>query len=186
MTDLNGLFLPIALTERPVNGPLTSLFQTVNSNREKKVTDDSNDSIMCIRSLSFNIDKLDTVTAEQKFSIIIGVIHGIAFIHDNGFIHSNLNPTTVYLNENLQSVICDYIFVPPFKVETLPEKDEYDKYQFKYSIKKEDAEELFKSDAFVAPEILNGGEFGQKSDIYSVGQIIRYILNDGELQDNFP
>lgn len=169
---INGESILVSLTERPVNGPLSSLFLTVK-------TKEISNSIDKISNSSYlNLDQLTTVTSEQKFTMIVGILHGIAFIHKNNFIHSNLNPSTVYLNEDLEPVICDYIFVPQFKVV------QRNSNQFTFSIEKEEAEKIFKNKKFVAPEILNGGQFGSESDIYSVGMIIRFILCDGDENDD--
>ena len=80
--------IPTVLTDRPVNGPLSSLFKKVKSNNEPNI-------------YTFNLSKLDSITAEQKFALICGIVNGIGFIHKNGFIHSNLSPKTIYIDRSM-------------------------------------------------------------------------------------
>ena len=70
-------------------------------------------------------NKLTYLSLEQKYVIIAEIIQGISYIHKSNFIHSNFNPTSVYLNEDYQAVICDYIFIPQFQVYTIQKKDDY-------------------------------------------------------------
>ena len=56
MKDIDGNFLPTALTERPVNGPLSLLFSTVKSNQTKPKNNNKRRSINMTHS--YNIDKL--------------------------------------------------------------------------------------------------------------------------------
>lgn len=184
--DYEGNFVPTVLTDRPVNGPLSSLFVTIKSNKEKE------DEIS--HSDSFNMDSFCEISAEQKYAMICGITRAIDFIHKNHFVHSNLNPTTVYMNENLFPVLCDYIFIPPFEVITLSENenenknsdDEYNENEsrvsnyYKYKFDKKPSPDTFQNIIYVAPEIKNGEEFNSSADIYSLGMTIFYIIAEKE------
>lgn len=162
-TTINGCYFPIAMTFRPANGPLKSIL----SNPAENSTDDSYDE----RTFANPANKPE-ITAEGKFSIIIEIVNGVAFIHKSNFIHSNLNPTTVYLNKKQKPIICDYFLYPNFKVSDQLD----DQNQLKFSIDPDTALELFGDTPYVAPEILRGGPFGPSADIYSLGKMMYFIL----------
>ena len=146
MTDSEDKFIPTVLTERPIKGPLSNLFEK------------------------------ESVTPEQKFCMICGILDAVRFIHEAGFAHLNLNPSTIYINEELQVKVCDFIFVPPFDISI--EKVKSDKKSYKFSmLKKPDQTNFYKNGLYTAPEIIEGNQrFNEMADIYSVGLIIYFIL----------
>lgn len=152
--DPDGNFIPTVLTNRPVNGPLSSLFESFNN-----------------------------INSVQKFALICGIIHGICFIHHKGFIHSNLNPETVYIDENMFPVICDYAFVQPFDVKIFTSNDD-DQNKYKFSFDRKLGRSAFQNPLYAAPEIFKNGRLDQSFDIYSLGLVIFFIISGKEAKLN--
>ena len=202
--DKNNNPVPTIMTERPINGPLISFFESVKKNQK---VDDKNFYPF------YNLDDINSVSSEQKFVIILGIIAGTAFIHKKNFIHANLNPTTIYLNKYYHPVICDYAFNIPFIIkernenekddenvdesfneeeedeeETKKEKDIYNlkpQNNLKFSYYPDTNNENLKFDhpAYVAPEVFNKDPkkcFNELADIYSIGMLIYFILTESE------
>ena len=184
MTNSEGIFIPTVLTQRPVNGPLLNFFES----SKKKCQQPCNDKIGTNNFDPFNIGLIE-VNYERKFIFIAGITRAIYFIHRRNFIHSNLNPMTVYIDENHRPRVCDYVFVPPFHITCHTSKDYSDRivYKYNYSIRKDQFNlDLFDNPLYVAPEIKNfeenknENEFGPSIDIYSLGLIIYFILTEKE------
>ena len=140
MTDSKSRLIPTVLTERPVKGPLSSLFER------------------------------ESINSEQKFCMICGILSAIQFINKGKLIHSNLNPSTIYVDEKFRVKVCDYIFIPSFyrinKINSI----------FSFS-KKPNPSEFYKNGLYIAPEIIKGDDsFNEMVDIYSIGLIIFFIL----------
>lgn len=164
MTDSKGNFFPTVLTNRPVNGPLSSLFESIRSNRDGKGQTSID---------TFNIDEVKSISSESKFALICGITSAIEFIHENDFIHSNLSPETVYLDENIFPVVCDHIFIPDFSIELNEENEE-----FSFQLKK--VTDDIQNQIYVAPEIRNCEVIKSSADIYSLGLIFYFILTENE------
>lgn len=189
ITDNNNNFLPTVLTERPVGGPLSSFFETIKENQTKCSSEGGNDNVNSTsRSNSVDINKIKSISSYQKFSLICGIANGIAYIHENNFVHFNLNPQTIYIDESMHPIICDYAFITPFQV-TVEKEEFFNKYKFSCNTKL--WPDVFQNSLYVAPEILSGEEFDKPVDVYSFGLIIFFIicerepiLSNGEI--NYP
>ena len=118
--DINKNPVPTIMTERPVNGPLLTLFESVKKEHDNNPLELKKQHFYPY----YDLDLVGSVTPEQKFVIIVGILAGIAFIHKKKFIHANLNPTTVYIDEHLHPIICDYAFNIPYKILNNEEKKE--------------------------------------------------------------
>lgn len=179
ITNEEKRFFPSFLTERPVNGPLLSVFEIMKKNQsaDQSGNESSKENIID-NSNTFNINNLKSISPDQKFAIICGITDGIAFIHENKFIHLYLNPTTIYLNEFLFPKICDYILIPSYNVTNTGTEEQPD---FKYFFDKVPEPGSFQYPLYIAPEIFNENEeLGPANDIYSLGLLIFYILTEEE------
>lgn len=208
LIDKDGKLVPTIMIERPVNGPLLFLFDTIKQNKTK---DKSNIQLSPINQdfyPHFNLN-IDSIQPEQKFAIILGIIAGIGFIHKKNFAHLNLSPSTVYLNEHFYPALVGYAYNVPFKAihqdEDIVEEednseDTYEdenikqikdifnlcpenKYKFLYYPDDNNENPKFDYPAYVAPEVFNKDPkkyFNELADIYSIGMLIYFILTENE------
>lgn len=172
--DPNNKEVPCILTERPINGPLSIYFSNdshFNSSSDSiKSTDSKDYSIINDRFQTKNIE----FTPQMKLIMIIGIAAGIEFIHRNNKVHAHLDPTTVYLDDNLQPIICGYGFIEPLNIDDDSDDDGIGN-------DREDSRLSFLTNiSFVAPEVLKYNRIYQSSDIFSIGMLMYYILSEME------
>ncbi|MCX7917132.1 MAG: serine/threonine protein kinase [bacterium] len=97
--------------------------------------------------------------------IITKAAKGISYIHQNGIIHKDINPSNILISFSLEKVkITDFGLAKTGRI--LFNKSEY----------------KGGTEGFVAPEIFKGKPTTEKSDIYSFGKTIEKIYKDL----NFP
>lgn len=152
--DNENHFSPNFFTRRPKLGPLSSLFTKGE----------------------FDL--------EQKYGLICGITYGIKFIHKLNLIHSNLNPTTVYVDEYIHPHICDYVNIPPFNVSILYPIDQKEPNKYVYSFDSKNGKDCFENLLYIAPEIFNDEHFGSSVDVYSLGLVIFFIIEEKEATFN--
>lgn len=101
--------------------------------------------------------RVGTLNEKQIKSILIDLCDALNYMHLHGVMHCDLKP------ENIMVTASDY------RVKLidigLPETDY-----------KTDHELLIKENEFIAPELFKGEEADQRSDVYSVGKIIEFII----------
>ena len=101
--------------------------------------------------------RVGTLNEKQIKCVLIDLCDGLNYMHQRGIIHCDLKPENILVTANdLRVKIIDI---------GLPET-EY----------KTDRELLIKENEFIAPEIIKGEEPDQRSDVYSVGKIIEFII----------
>lgn len=88
----------------------------------------------------------------KRYINILGISSALNYLHQNKIFHGNLNPSVIFLDENLHPKICDYGISRDFK-EIIKESYQY-----------------------VAPEILQGEPYGFSADIYSFAMIAYEII----------
>ena len=108
------------------------------------------------KSLAEHI-RVGTLNEKQVRSVIVDLCDGLSYMHRNGVIHCDLKPENILITANdLRVKIIDI---------GLPETDY-----------KTDHELLIKENEFIAPELFKGEEADPRSDVYSVGKIIEFII----------
>ena len=101
--------------------------------------------------------RVGTLNEKQVKSVIIDLCDGLNYMHRNGVVHCDLKLENILITANDCRVkIIDI---------GLPETDY-----------KTDHELLIKENEFIAPELFKGEEADPRSDVYSVGKIIEFII----------
>lgn len=92
----------------------------------------------------------------KKFITIYGIASAMSYLHKNGIIHRNLNPNNIYMDNNLYPKISNFGLAKRTKDlnldDTMPEL------------------------VYDAPEILEGEDYSEASDVYSYGMILYQII----------
>ena len=101
--------------------------------------------------------RVGTLNEKQIKNVLVDLCNGLNYMHLCGIIHCDLKP------ENIMVTAGDY------RVRIidigLPERDY-----------KTDHELLIKENEFIAPELFKGEEADPRSDVYSLGKIIEFII----------
>jgi len=88
------------------------------------------------------------------------ILEGIKFLHTNNIIHSDIKPSNIIVNDNLDVKLID------FDSSILLKK----KNSIKLNL-------IIGTPPFIAPEILNNKTYYYKSDLWSLGSCIIYCIN---------
>lgn len=101
--------------------------------------------------------RVGTLNEKQIKSVLIDLCDGLNYMHQRGIIHCDLKPENIIVTAaDTRAKIIDI---------GLPET-EY----------KTDRELLIKENEFIAPELIKGEEADPRSDVYSMGKIIEFIV----------
>ena len=101
--------------------------------------------------------RVGTLNEKQIKSVLIDICDALNYMHQHGIMHCDLKPENVLVTTADGRVkIIDI---------GLPETDY-----------KTDHELLIKENEFIAPELFKGEEADQRSDVYSLGKIIEFII----------
>ena len=103
------------------------------------------------------------LSEKEKIVIILELILAIAYTHNNDYIYRDLKPNNVMIDENKQVVLIDFDRMIDIHYNSDDLTRDFASY-------------------YIAPEIENG-EISDKSDIYSLGKMIYYIINETDLRD---
>ncbi|KAK8888425.1 hypothetical protein M9Y10_039495 [Tritrichomonas musculus] len=98
--------------------------------------------------------------------IIFEIMIILSYLHHNGFVYRDLKPNNVIVDKNYTVYLID--FNRMIKSSSL--------------ISNQNMTDNF-CDGYIAPEILNGESFTYKSDIYSLGKVILFILLKNNSQE---
>lgn len=104
---------------------------------------------------------LKKLTFSEKISIIINIMTSIEDIHFSKIIHRDISPENIIINENKIAVIIDFNYS---RIEKSDDDTEYTS-----NIGKE---------YFTSPEQKNSNTYTNKTDIYSFGKIMYFIITD--------
>ena len=108
------------------------------------------------KSLAEHI-RVGTLNEKQIKSLLVDLCDALSYMHQRGVCHCDLKPENIIVTaEDCRVKIIDI---------GLPETDY-----------KTDHELLIKENEFIAPELFKGEEADPRSDIYSLGKIIEFII----------
>ena len=100
--------------------------------------------------------RVGTLSEKQVKNVLVDVCDGLAYLHRNQVVHSNLTPENIMVTaDGCRAKLIDL---------GIPETDPT-----------ADRELLIKEMELVAPEIIKGEEYDSRADIYSLGKIIEFI-----------
>lgn len=99
------------------------------------------------------------------FGIIMSICKGTKIINENGLMNGNLNLHNILLNEENEVIISDYCKI-------LLYKNNVDKLMLSKDKVK-----------YMSPEMIENKECNEKSDIWSIGCILYYLLSNLEIFD---
>lgn len=100
--------------------------------------------------------RVGTLSEKQVKNVLVDVCDGLAYLHRNQVVHSNLTPENIMVSADGNRAKLIDIGVPV----TDPGADR---------------ELLIKEMEMVAPEIIKGEDFDVRADIYSLGKIMEFI-----------
>lgn len=101
--------------------------------------------------------RVGTLNEKEIKSLLVDICDALNYMHQRGIVHCDLKPENIIVTANdRRAKVIDI---------GLPEIDY-----------KSDHELLIKENEFIAPELFKGEEADPRSDIYSVGKIIEFII----------
>lgn len=101
--------------------------------------------------------RVGTLNEKQIKSVLVDLCDGLNYMHRNGVVHCDLKPENILITANDCRVKIIDIGLPETEYKT-------------------DRELLIKENEFIAPELIKGEEADPRSDVYSVGKIIEFII----------
>lgn len=101
--------------------------------------------------------RIGTLNEKQVKNVIIDLCDGLNYMHRNGIVHCDLKPENVMITADSYRVKIIDIGLPETNYKT-------------------DHELLIKENEFIAPELFKGEEADPRSDVYSLGKIIEFII----------
>ncbi|KAK8880742.1 hypothetical protein M9Y10_003429 [Tritrichomonas musculus] len=100
---------------------------------------------------------------DDKITIIYQLLLILRYLHENNFVFRDLKPNNVIIDEDKTIILIDFDRM----IDINQQKDDFDRTQDLSSL-------------FIAPEIIKTGNYSFKSDIYSLGKIIYFIMKEEE------
>ncbi|MBL1214295.1 MAG: serine/threonine protein kinase [Ignavibacteriae bacterium] len=104
----------------------------------------------------------NNLTDEEREKLVIQLLQGLSFAHQNKIIHRDIKPENILVNENLELKLSDFGLA-------LSASDAYLTKQHS----------LIGTPSYMSPEQIKGEKLTQKSDLFSAGIVI-YELYKGE------
>ncbi len=108
-------------------------------------------------TLAERVEKKGRIPAEEWLQLALQITGALAYAHDQGIVHGNLNPSKLYMHKG-EIKIVDFGMAP---------LDQWPVY-----IGRKDLSDLY----FFAPELLASGSSQLTSDVYSLGKTLYYLL----------
>ncbi|KAK8842949.1 hypothetical protein M9Y10_025815 [Tritrichomonas musculus] len=109
------------------------------------------------------LNEIDFANESTKniMKIIFEIMIILAYLHHHGYIYRDLKPNNIIVDKNSTIYLIDF-----------------DRMIKSSSINSNQNITDNFSEAYIAPEILNGESFSYKSDIYSLGKVIEFIFSN--------
>lgn len=123
----------------------------------------------------------ESVPLSVKGRIIVEIIEGMHYLHDEGVIHKDLKPENILVDRDFHIKIAD-LGVASFKTWSKLTKEEHNKQREASSITKKNGGTLY----YMAPEHLTdiNAKPTEKSDVYSFGIVLWAIFANKEPYEN--
>lgn len=114
----------------------------------------------------FNLlNDFDRLVFERLYIIIIGIVSGLSYLHQNGLVHGNLRVESIYLDENDEPKMFNYDFPELYPKQLIDNRDLKSKY--------------------TAPELFDEYIITEKVDVYAFGVVLAKIVLGKELFKEF-
>jgi serine/threonine protein kinase len=107
----------------------------------------------------------------QHINAVLGLLAGVRHIHSRGIVHNDLTPRNILVNfeaEKLALTVAIHDFGTASK---LVENETHISFPTK-----EEEMEFWEENVYTADELIKGGRFTKRSDMYAVGLLIEDIL----------
>ena len=114
------------------------------------------------RNLRKEIDKSGFIEPKRAVEILLEVLEGLAFAHENGIIHRDIKPDNVQLLDDGQIKLTDFGIA---------------RLTFEPNITMDG--QVFGTPSYMSPEQINGQDIDSRSDIFSAGTVL-YEMVAGE------
>lgn len=116
----------------------------------------------------FILDSDNKITYFEKMKIILEILMTAEFIHLNDLVLRDLKWDNIVIDSNQNAIFIDFD-----RVRKILEDDD-----------DENITKNFGCEYFLSPEQILNGQFSPKSDIFSIGLIIHFILNEKQYNTN--
>ena len=101
--------------------------------------------------------RVGTLNEKEIKSVLVDICDALNYMHQRGIFHCDLKPENILVTTNDKRVKIIDIGLPETEYKT-------------------DRELLIKENEFIAPELIKGEEADPRSDVYSIGKIIEFII----------
>lgn len=137
-------------------------------------------------SLSFLLQNPNELTDFRKLKILFGIAEGLRYLHENHFVHGDLTPGNILLNENIEPILTDYSLskIKPRKTRIPPMNicfyaPENDITELTASARDENSESSSESPTMAIKQfsiIDNFQDIEPSADVFSYGMIVYTMI----------
>jgi serine/threonine protein kinase len=117
------------------------------------------------------IRMIDTISIEEKCRVATEIAGSIRTLHRQGFFHGDLKPENIMINE-IDGPIVTLLDLGQTSSITDP---------YKYALPPALKQYIGRQYSYIAPELIDGGDFTTAADIFAFGDLLEKTVNFGEL-----